>query len=255
MLRNIAGTTSAVSGDSGGLTMYGSSTYKGHTFYTHAGGTLMAEFRDLTGTLTHTFKGRIHVDTLQTGETNLGAYNIDRTFVEASSGNNQHGYVDKTVFRFGGSAAFNAFYAENTIGATNAGYTQDHWAGFQTRITKDGANTVNHLYDFVALGSLISGGTATNRYGLYVFSADNSGGGTLTNQYGVYVPVLTDAANNYGAYFGSSVGIGTATPVAPLAVVGLTNYADNAAAITGGLAVGDFYYTNTGGDGVLKVVI
>jgi hypothetical protein len=45
---------------------------------------------------------------------------------------------------------------------------------------------------------------------------------------------------------GGNVGIGTVTPHSPLAVTGLPVYASNAAAITGGLAAGDFY--RTGGD-------
>lgn len=35
----------------------------------------------------------------------------------------------------------------------------------------------------------------------------------------------------------------------------LTEYADNAAAIVGGLVVGDLYYTNVAGDGIVKIVI
>lgn len=51
------------------------------------------------------------------------------------------------------------------------------------------------------------------------------------------------------------VGINNTTPKSQLSVVGLQNYANNAAAISAGLAVGDFYYTDTAGDGILKVVI
>ena len=48
-----------------------------------------------------------------------------------------------------------------------------------------------------------------------------------------------------------NVGIGTTTPTSKLQVVGLVSYADNAAAIAGGLTVGAFYHTS----GVVKVVI
>lgn len=60
-------------------------------------------------------------------------------------------------------------------------------------------------------------------------------GTTLTS---VTSPMFVDLAN-------SRIGIGTTSPGSKLAVVGLTDYANNAAAITGGLAAGDFY-TETG---------
>jgi hypothetical protein len=48
-----------------------------------------------------------------------------------------------------------------------------------------------------------------------------------------------------------NTGIGTNDPHSPLAVVGLPTYANNAAALSGGLAAGDFY---TDGAGAVKVV-
>ena len=37
--------------------------------------------------------------------------------------------------------------------------------------------------------------------------------------------------------------------------IGLQDFANNAAAITGGLSTGDLYYTNSGGSAVLKIVV
>lgn len=54
---------------------------------------------------------------------------------------------------------------------------------------------------------------------------------------GGFLATITSAGN---------VGIGTTTPNSKLAVVGLPVYANNAAAVGGGLAAGDFY--RTGGD-------
>ena len=50
-----------------------------------------------------------------------------------------------------------------------------------------------------------------------------------------------------------NVGIGTLTPGSALAVVGLPIHANNAAAIVGGLAAGDFYRTNADPDPVCVV--
>lgn len=52
-----------------------------------------------------------------------------------------------------------------------------------------------------------------------------------------------------------NVGINNVSPTSQLSVGGLQNFANNAAALAGGLHAGDFYYTNTSGDGILKVVI
>jgi hypothetical protein len=53
----------------------------------------------------------------------------------------------------------------------------------------------------------------------------------------------------------NNVGINNLTPKSKFSVVGLNEYLNNAAAVAGGLAVGDFYYTTDGTDGILKIVI
>ena len=53
------------------------------------------------------------------------------------------------------------------------------------------------------------------------------------------ITLFIDSVNN-------RVGIGTATPTSKLQVVGLPVYANNAAAVAGGLTAGAFY--RTGGD-------
>jgi hypothetical protein len=52
---------------------------------------------------------------------------------------------------------------------------------------------------------------------------------------------------------GGNVGIGTSSPNSTLSVVGLPVYANNAAAISGGLAAGDFYRTGANPDPVCVV--
>ena len=63
-------------------------------------------------------------------------------------------------------------------------------------------------------------------------------------------PDTSTGGNNITILSGGDVGIGTGSPTAALQVVGLVEYADNAAAIVGGLTAGAFYRT---GD-LLKVV-
>ena len=196
-----------------GLTFYGSNTYPFIDFYDRAGGTQVLRLWNSGGYVAQ-FAGRIGTTTTSTAGTNLGAFNIDRTFAELSSGPNQHGYVDKSVFRYGASA-LNSFYSEITAGTTNAAYTQNHIAHFQSLLTKDGANTLAIQYDYVALATLLNGGTLTNRYGFYMFDANPAGGGTLTNQYGIYIPALVGAATkNIGIFSANVVTIGTDAPSA-----------------------------------------
>jgi len=55
--------------------------------------------------------------------------------------------------------------------------------------------------------------TITNAIGYYAdLRADLSDGGSVTNLYGLYIAPMSTATNNYSAYFGNSVGIGTANP-------------------------------------------
>lgn len=42
---------------------------------------------------------------------------------------------------------------------------------------------------------------------------------------------------------------------AKVGILGMVEYANNAAALAGGLIAGDLYYTNVAGDGVLKIVL
>jgi hypothetical protein len=70
----------------------------------------------------------------------------------------------------------------------------------------------------------------------------------LSDQNGLQV-----TQDNAMAIMGGNVGIGTVSPTSPLQVVGLPVYANNAAALAGGLTIGAFY--RTGGDPDLVAVV
>lgn len=80
--------------------------------------------------------------------------------------------------------------------------------------------------------SLDIGGQYWSPWGIWLQVADTS---ALGSEY----PLLLNPN-------GGNVGIGTATPGSKLSVVGLPTYADNTAALAGGLVAGDFYRTSTG---------
>jgi hypothetical protein len=72
-------------------------------------------------------------------------------------------------------------------------------------------------------------------------SVDNTSGLGTTSQRWNNIQVGTGTSS-----FGGNVGIGTTAPTSKLQVVGLPVYADNTAALSGGLTAGAFYRTSTG---------
>jgi len=109
-----------------------------------------------------------------------------------------HGFVTADYFRRGGASAYAAFDAASVM----AGFSYDHWAGFQDRPAfqaASGANVMTNMYGYFTLPS-IDTGTVTNRYGSYVAAPVLSGGGVITNQYGYYVESLTAGGTNWAFY-------------------------------------------------------
>lgn len=146
--------------------------------------------------------------------------------------------------------------ANQAIGVEGSFYLQSNAGGGSITVTEG-----------IGVRSSINlGGSATkNITNLYGIKVDKAGNATISNAYGIYIPDFrfaggTDANswNIYSAgsvtknYFEGKVGIGAGAtaPISNLKVTGLQNLADNAAATSAGLNVGDFYHT----DGVVKVV-
>jgi len=109
------------------------------------------------------------------------------------------------------------------------------------------------------ISQIPSAGTLTGSEKIILTQSGNSVSTTLTQ---VIALVIDDDA----AYVHLSGDTMTGTLYVPtlsattiacdiVKIVGLSSYSGNTAAISGGLVVGSLYYTNSGGDGILKVVI
>jgi len=109
-----------------------------------------------------------------------------------------------------------------------------------TMTSAGAASFSNTLYVGGSSNGRIGVRGTTNDSSAYAFEAANSSGGTL-------FIVRNDGISTVAG----SLGVGTFSPTSKLQVVGLPSYADNSAALSGGLTVGAFYHTS----GALKVVI
>jgi hypothetical protein len=91
--------------------------------------------------------------------------------------------------------------------------------------------------------------TITNNYGIYLTKPVNTG--TITNHYALYIPDQTGvgATINWAVYIGG----GGIYLTNPLWVANLPIYANNAAAVSGGLTAGRFYRTGADPDPVCVV--
>lgn len=85
-----------------------------------------------------------------------------------------------------------------------------------------------------------------NNYYAYYGGGVSAGTGSIANQYGLYLNDMNLGVTNSYAVF---------TNLGKFHIGGLQAFANNAAAVGGGLVAGDLYYTNSGGDGIVKIVI
>jgi hypothetical protein len=131
----------------------------------------------------------------------------------------------------------NAFTAAQTITTPGA-------SGYETGLTIANPNTSSYSTVLLSLNAggyplaqMIAQEYGTAATGMLIF--DVNSGGTLHER------ARFDQAGHFG--------INNNSPHSFLAVTGLTVYANNAAAITGGLAAGDFYRTGSDPDMVAVV--
>jgi hypothetical protein len=104
------------------------------------------------------------------------------------------------------------------------------------------------LHVYAASGAAFSVSSPNGQIYLSPTSGTNyfeSGNGSFTASQLLYFTGYNGLTGTFG--FNGSVGIATMSPTSPLQVVGLTTYASDAAAGTGGLTAGAFYKDSSGG--------
>lgn len=112
-----------------------------------------------------------------------------------------------------------------------------------TTVTANGS-TIN-IFEGVAVNAFENHAAINEYYGFYGGGL-LAGTGAVTNQYGLYLENMDQGGTNSYAIF---------TNLGKVHLGGITAFANNAAALAGGLVAGDLYYTDVGGDGILKIVI
>ncbi len=143
-------------------------------------------------------------------------------------------------------SAYGGFF-ETSLGCSNSqNWTATHGlVGLYGLISNGGGSTgiITGSASFIAEAIISDDATFTNWYGFYAKNPTVAGS-KLTNAYGVYIEAFTGAATTNYAFFSAGGNIHFA---------GLPIYADNAAAIAGGLVAGDLYRTNADPDTVCVV--
>lgn len=84
------------------------------------------------------------------------------------------------------------------------------WAGgVSGGVRCDGnyTGTLSNGYGFICVSNDIDATIVTNLYGYLMGDFIKSGAGAVTNQYGFYCKALSNATNNYGAWFETTMGI------------------------------------------------
>lgn len=156
-------------------------------------------------------------------------------------------------FAFGTDIYFSS--AGNTGGSQAAGvhvvtdFAATSQTGVYTGIDVSPTNTAAGAVIDVFEGMSVDGfqnNAAINTYYAYYSGGVSAGAGTINNQYGLYLENMDVGVTNSYAVF---------TNAGKMHFGGLSAFNNNAAAVAGGLVAGDLYYTDSGGDGIVKIVI
>lgn len=153
----------------------------------------------------------------------------------------RHGFEDwATLATTDTGLGYSSFDAKTTMTNPN---NQDHLVAYQARNIYNGsANITSRFVGFHSFPTTTGAGNIVNAYGVKV--DDITGTGTVTNNYGVYVGnTVKGSAKNYAIY----------TDGGTIHHAGIPVYANNAAAIAGGLVAGDLYRTGADPDPLMIV--
>jgi hypothetical protein len=225
-------------------------------------------------TLRNTFFGYKAGDANTTGTSNTasGMFALNRNTTGEGNTANGYGALDVNTTGTGNTATGRSVLSSNTTGNGN---TANGSYALISNATGNGNTAIGYE-------SLWKNSDGNNNVGIGMgagYSANGTGNVFLGSQAGYYEtgsnklfidnsPRLNEADGRekaliYGVFavtpadqkltINANVGIGTTTPTSKLQVVGLPVYANNAAAIAGGLTVGAFYRTGADPDPVMVV--
>ncbi len=133
---------------------------------------------------------------------------------------NAYGLYSTTEIRGSDEDAFTKAYGayfvtKNTV-ANIVGYDRKSLWGIYNEIETKGAADVYGLHTVITTPMAVTTRTTDNMYGSYI---DIDGNSKAVNAYRIYATV-SGATNNYAAYFGGRVGIGTNVPTQDFVVTG-----------------------------------
>lgn len=198
------------------------------------------------------------------------------SYVTKSSGAFNHGALVGVLAKSGINAGISTDSMSSLDGETQIQGSANQAYGTYSQVLAYGAGSIGQAYgvyaDTVAIqtssiadayGAIAkvrqsNTATITRAYGL----ALSGWGGTAGTSYGIYMDTSIDigttryaiySTSTSKSYLAGNLGIGKTSPGSKLSVVGLPAYANNAAALAGGLTAGDFYYTDVSGEYIVKI--